>query len=688
MTAAPLRLRVDGQRLLPGCSAELPQPTAVVTVALEGHLDGAGLGRVHDGAAALCPEEPLFGVPASAWPAAFLLEPPAETGPVERQLGDWVIALTVALQRWARDLVWRGRVLSATPDLLSLAIPWQRQGVLTDTLQLALRLIEVWTRPPGQQPPDVNAAIRQGMQAARVGGMQTGTLRFAQAALERGIPVRVRSGHVQYGWGAEAERMIDSFTNRTSYIATLMAQNKRRTATNLADAGIAVPHGEVVVDVDQALQVAGRLGWPVVVKPSNQDQGRGVAANIGDSAALQRAFEAAARFSPGQVVVEEHIDGDDHRLLVVGGHLLAAARRVPGGVTGDGVHTVGQLVDRVNTDPRRGSDFYSLLKTLTVDAEAAELLNGEGLRVDSVPEAGRWIALRRNANVSTGGTAEDVTASVHPDNRRLAERAARIVGLNIAGVDLPTTDITRSWREVGGAICEVNAQPGTRVHWLAEPDRDINGEILDTLFVGRDGRIPTAAVIGPDAAAVATVLHRIWTAAGRVAGLSTAEVLQIGGQITRSGDYSGYPGARIVLADPAVQTAIVEMTAAGLAEFGHPCDRYDVVAVLGADPSGAAAEMARHAVDAVVVDADSPGAAAAVTAATAGRRILVAVEPDRHGAPWLVASDDGQVTPLVPADEIPEVERRQTAVACALAWAQGVERATIRAALHSTSDGS
>lgn len=170
------------------------------------------------------------------------------------------------------------------------------------------------------------------------------------------------------------------------------------------------------------------LGWPVVVKPLNQEQGRGVTTGVGDEVSLRQAFTAVEALSPGQIIVEEHVAGDDHRLLVVGGRLLAAARRIPGGVVGDGVRTVEQLIARINADPRRGDDQRSLLKRLTLDAEALELLADQGVPIASVPAASTFVALRRTANISTGGTAEDVTNGVHPDNRMLAERAARVVG--------------------------------------------------------------------------------------------------------------------------------------------------------------------------------------------------------------------------------------------------------------------
>ena len=184
----------------------------MVTVDLEGGLDTGAFARVHAGAAGLIPEQPLFGVTESDWPAVFLLDPADGGASPESRLGQWIVALTVALQRWARDAVWRGRVLGVAGGRLMLAIPWQREGVLSDTLRLALRLIELWAAPPAGRLTDVNAAIRQGMAAAQDKGLLPSDVRFALAALERGIPVTVRPNHIQYGWGVNSERMRSTFT--------------------------------------------------------------------------------------------------------------------------------------------------------------------------------------------------------------------------------------------------------------------------------------------------------------------------------------------------------------------------------------------------------------------------------------------------------------------------------------------
>lgn len=721
-----LNLEVAEQRLLRGCSAGLNQRTAVATIGIGGALDPGALPRIGSGAAMLFPEEPLFGVRDSDWPSAFLTESVTPGRAAEWMLGEWIIALTVSLQRWARDPIGRGRVLSVEPGRVRLAIPWQRPGVLTDCLRLALRLVELWALPSASSPRDVSSLLRSGMDAARGDGLLPSALRFALAAVDRGIPATVFPGHVQYGWGSSALRMADNFSGRTGIVAASLAQSKARSMWTLREAAVPVPPGEVVGSFDDALSVAESLGWPVVVKPTNQDQARGVTPRVSDEVTLHHAFADAARYSPGNVVVEKHVEGDDHRILVVNGRMLAAARRIPAGITGDGVRSVEKLLEKLNSDPRRGSGTASLMTTVALDAEALDMLAAQGVRVDSVPAAGQWIALRRTANISTGGTAVDVTAAVHPDNVRLAERAARIIGLDIAGIDFLTTDIGRSWREVGGAICEVNSQPGFRPHWLGDPDRDLNGEIIDLLFADRSSRIPTAAITGTNGkGTTALMLQHIWTCAGRVAGVCTTQEVRIGSDVVSTDNLSGYPGGRIMLTDPATEVAVIEMPRKSMIEFGHPCDRYDVAALLniqddhiGADGietleqmAELKAEVLERARDAIVVAADDPLCLAMRAKAGTERHILVADDPatdpvadhlagggeavflastDERSAerPSIVLAAGAQRTALIAVREIPATmggllrfNVRNAMFAAALAWAQGLDPKVIRQAL-------
>lgn len=723
-------MRIENQRHLPGCSAGLAERTALVEIAHDGidaTLDPQAQARIRAGIATLYPEDPLFGVAEDDWPAAFLVTADLrrDGGPDPGEApGHWVVALTVAVQRWARDPVWHGRLVHSGDRRMLLAIPWRREQLFRDALDLAVRLVTEWASPVPDQAAvqQLIHYLRNGLPSAQDAGLLPNTLRFIQAAVDRDIPFEVLPNCVQLGWGASSERIESSFTGRTGYIATMMAHNKFKASRTLADAGLPLPTGEVVLDVERAQQVAAGLGWPVVVKPANSEQGMGVVPGICDPDTLRGAFDAALRLSSRGVIVERHVDGDDHRLLVVDGRLIATARRTPGGVTGDGVNTVGQLIERVNTDPRRGAGTRSLLRRLVLDDEARDCLRRCGLTVDSVPDQGQWIALRRTANISTGGTAVDVTSAVHPDNRALAERAARIVGLDIAGIDFLCPDISRSWREVGGAICEVNAQPGFRPHWIADPGRDINGEILDILFAGRATRIPIAAITGTNGkTTTAMMLHHIWTAAGKLTGVCTTSMLRIGDEIVSTANLSGHPGARMILNDPGVQAGVFEMPRKGLIVFGHPCDRYDVAALLnvaddhigqyGIDTleqmAELKAEVLERATQAVVVNADDHLCLSMRSRAGTDRHILVTGDPAnpavgehrarggeavfidaRAGMRWIVLATGADDRALMPVDEIPATlggllrfNETNAMFATALAWAQGVDTGVIRRAL-------
>jgi cyanophycin synthetase len=307
--------------------------------------------------------------------------------------------------------------------------------------------------------------------------------------------------------------------------------------------------------------------------------------------------------------------------------------------------------------------------------------------------------LRRTDNVSAGGTAEDVTSLVHPDNLLLAQRAVRLVGLDIAGVDFLSTDISRSWRDVGGAICEINAQPGLRPHWLADPQRDINGEIVDILFGGRPSRIPTAAITGTNGkSTTALMLHHIWMTAGAFAGVCTTQLVRIGDEIVECGEFSMHRRAQVVLTDPGVEVGIFELSAGELAQCGYPCDRYDVVAVLSG--AGDYAGLVERTQDALVVNADDPVCVGMLSRTVTARHILVSggqsnapvaehrsqggeavIIADCSGESWVVLAAGESEAMLMPVREIGVAAHEDAMFAAAIAWAQGIDIAVIRRAL-------
>lgn len=721
-------IKTDGLKFYPGAHAGLSGKTALVTLQYDG--EGAALasfaGQIYDEAVRLLEKEPFLRIREHEWPGFFLVEPCCIS-----PTGRWLAALTVLFQRWARDPVGEGRVVSSSGPSIVLALPWEREAVFKGALQFAIRYLHLWQQPHPELHSKGKAEheFSEWLQRVQVGGLSPSTLRFAMAARQRGIPVAVSAttDTLRLGWGSNALRMDGSFTESTGVLASRIARNKIQTGNLLRLAAVPVPPSILAHSVEQALTFVQRFGWPVVVKPSDLDYGQGVVPGISDRTALHRAFESALKLMRRGVIVEKHVAGEDHRMLVVGGKLLAAARRIPGGVTGDGRNTVARLVETANADPRRSTGKRSLLIALSLDEEALHVLRDQGLSPESVPDAGRFVFLRRTANVSTGGSAIDVTDRVHPDNRTLAERAARLVGLDIAGVDFLCPDISRSWRQVGGNIIEVNAQPGFRPHWIGDPDRDINGEIIDWMFRSRHARIPTAAISGTNGkSTTARMLHHIWSTSGKVAGVCTTNGVWVGPDMVSGRNLSGYPGGRILLEDPSVETAVFEMPRKGLILFGHPCDRYDVAALLnvqndhiGVDGIGSLEEMARlkaevleRAVHAVVVNAEDPLCLAMLEYAGAPRHILVSRDFSapglrRHleaggsgvfasmieGAFRIVLAEGSSHTPLMPLEEIPAVmngllqfNETNALFAAALAWAQGIPADIIRKALATFSN--
>lgn len=479
------------------------------------------------------------------------------------------------------------------------------------------------------------------------------TVRAVIAAAEaQGIPwrrVTEYARHVQLGYGCRVNRVHESFTGSSSYLAAQMSQEKASTSRVLRDAGVPVPPQRLAADADGAVRAAREIGYPVVVKPNDRGKGVGVAVGLVDDDAVRRAFEAA-RGTGRVALVEGFVAGDDHRLLVVGGTLVAAARRIPGHVVGDGRRTVEELIDEANTDPRRGRGFAKVMVRLELDGQAMRLLGEAGLGPDSVPEAGAVVFLRRTANVSTGGTAEDVTERVHPDIRLAAERAARIVGLDVAGVDFLSPDISRSYREAGGAICEVNCTPGLRPHWIADPGRDVVGPILELMYpLGDDGRIPLALIAGAaDGAAVAAAVASILRRAGHVTGLATAEGVAIDDQEIETGALAGMRGARMVLDDPVVEAAVLEATPADIVAHGLAVDRCDAALVRGFGADGDEAAAIDLAVGAarrtLVLEADDPEMARLRAGAAAERVCLVAAGPAGDAVRAHVAAGGSAVT--------------------------------------------
>lgn len=410
-------------------------------------------------------------------------------------------------------------------------------------------------------------------------------------AMSRDIPWIRLNKHslVQLGQGVHQKRIRATMTSATSAIAVDIASDKDLTTRLLGAAGLPVPKQESVRTADQAVVVADRIGYPVVVKPLDGNHGRGVCLGLESADDVRGAFPIAEEQSRGPwVIVESQITGRDYRCLIVDGRLAAVAERVPAHVIGDGRSTIEELVDLTNADPRRGIGHEKVLTRIRVDDAALALLAGQGFELGDVPPAGELVKLTLTGNMSTGGISIDRTFEAHPENVEIAEEAARMVGLDIAGIDFICPDITEPVRETGGAICEVNAAPGFRMHThptIGDP-QFISKPVVDMLFPpGAASRIPIVAVTGTNGkTTTARMISHIFKGMGRKVGMTSTDGVVIDERLVIRSDASGPKSARMVLQNPRVDFAVFEVARGGILREGLGYERNDVAVVLNVAP--------------------------------------------------------------------------------------------------------
>ncbi len=396
--------------------------------------------------------------------------------------------------------------------------------------------------------------------------------RFLKAAQTLDIPWRLVVPEVYcFGSGRHSRWLESSYTDCTPVIGTRIARDKVKTAVVLRQAGLPAPRHALAASAEQAVQLARQLGYPVVVKPADRDQGLGVAAGLRDDNAVTRAFHEASKHS-ANILVEKHFDGNDYRFTVFNGRVIKTVSRLPGGVTGDGLLSVASLIDVAKQDDQRarrarvrGRDLLEL------DREALELLGEHGMSPQAVPAAGQYVRLRRRSNVSAGGTPFLVTQPIHPDNLRLAERSAAALQLDLAGVDVIMQDISRSWLETGAVICEVNGQP--QIGTLTTPG--IYADMLRELLPGKS-RIPVALVVGPPGK-VEQQLMQYGRDMGVVVGCASTEGVWQGPERMTGVQPSAFLAGQILMANRTIDAAIVVMTPGQIVLSGLPFDRIDVL---------------------------------------------------------------------------------------------------------------
>jgi cyanophycin synthetase len=506
---------------------------------------------------------------------------------------------------------------------------YEEEVVGLEAGELALRVIRHLLPPereahlPG--PWDFQAELEDLVRLAQRRAFGPSTASLVRAAEERDIPwIRLNDRSlVQLGHGKFQRRIQATVTSETKHIAVEIASDKRLTNQILSDLGLPVPRQMRVRGPNDCVEAAERLGYPVVVKPLDGNHGKGVSINLRTPEAVRTAFEKAYEFS-SVVIVETFQEGHDYRILVVNGRVLAVAHRVPGHVVGDGRHTIRELVEMVNADPRRGIGHEKVLTRLEIDHQAERLLGQAGLTADSVLPAGEVFSLRSTGNLSTGGTSVDRTDVIHYDNRIMAERAVKAIGLDVGGVDFISPDISRSYKEVGGAIVEINAAPGFRMHVAPTEGRprDVAGPVIDMLFPkGTPYRIPIAAITGTNGKTTTTrMVGHILKLSGCTVGMTTSDGVYIDGELTVRGDMTGPWASHLVLRDPTVDAAVLETARGGIVRSGLGWRKCKVGAVLniaadhlgmgGVDNLDALAEVKRVVVEVAqefcVLNADDP----------------------------------------------------------------------------------
>jgi cyanophycin synthetase len=456
------------------------------------------------------------------------------------------------------------------------------EQVATEALAHALELIA--TLSAGEAFTVADAVERLHATATRYAiGTSTGAV--LAAAHRRGIPslrLTDEANLFQLGWGSRQKRLQATITGATNAIAVGIASDKQLTKALLEQAGVPTPAGSTATTLEEAQRIAGRLGRLVTIKPLDGNQGKGVTTMCGTPEEVARAFEHARSYGR-RVIVEEYLSGRDYRVLVTGTNVAAASWRRPPCVVGDGHSSVRELVEVENRNPARGAGHTNILTRIPLDELAEQTLARQGYGLDSVPPAGAQVDLRGNANLSTGGTAEDVTDLLPESTRELCVRTARTIGLDVAGIDIVCEDIALPLRGQHGGIIEVNAAPGIRMHQYPSrgQSRDAGAAIVDALFGEDVGRIPVIAVTGTNGKTTTSLMiAHAARRAGVRAGAATTSGVFIDGELTLSGDCTGYRSARSVLASPEVDLAVLETTCGGILDHGLAFDRCDVAVVL------------------------------------------------------------------------------------------------------------
>jgi cyanophycin synthetase len=500
-------------------------------------------------------------------------------------LGHVAEHVAIELQRQTGAQGRRGKTRSADrPGRYHVVYGYQDETVGLAAGRLAVRLVNHLVEP--EDGFDFEEELTQLILTAERVAFGPSTQAIIDEAVSRDIPYfRLdRQSLVQLGHGVYQKRIRATLTSNTSWLAVDISSDKKLTNRLLSEAGLPVPRSRSVRGEDDAVAVARSIGFPVVVKPADGNHGRGVSLDLQDEEAVRSAFEGARRESQsGWVVVENQVEGHDYRVLVVGGNMVAVAQRVPAHVYGDGQHTVRELVEITNEDPRRGIGHEKVLTKIKVDSAAEDLVRKQGYGLEDVPPQDTFVKLVSTGNMSTGGISIDRTWEAHEENVEIAEEAARVVNLDVAGIDFLTPDISQPVRETGGAIVEVNAAPGFRMHTHpteGEPQY-VAKSVIDLLFPpGSPSRIPIVAVTGSNGKTTTVrMISHIFSAMGRKVGVTTTDGIYIDERLVKKADASGPKSAQMVLQNPRIDFAVFEVARGGILREGLGYGRNDVAVV-------------------------------------------------------------------------------------------------------------
>jgi cyanophycin synthetase len=505
------------------------------------------------------------------------------------QDGTWVghvsEHIALELQRQTGAQIYRGKTRSADdPGMYNVIFGYVEEQVGVQAGKLAVRIVNHLVK--SEKGFDFEAELENLIRLAERRAFGPSTAALIDEAMSRDIPwIRLNEQSlVQLGQGRYQQRIRATMTSGTGALAVDIAGDKKLTTALLGAAGLPVPRAEMVRTEDEAVAAARRIGFPVVTKPLDGNHGRGVGLDLQNDSDVRNGFKRAlAETRRGVVVLETFVIGSDYRVLVVGGHMIAVAQRVPAHVVGDGTNTVAELVELTNQDPRRGIGHEKVLTKIKVDDEATALVKSQGFDMADVPPQGHVINLVSTGNMSTGGISIDRTWEAHEENVEIAEEAARVVGLDVAGIDFITPDISKPVRETGGAIVEVNAAPGFRMHthptegepqYVAKP-------VLDLLFPpGTPSRIPIIAVTGSNGKTTTVrMITHIFKGMGRQVGMTSTDGIYIDERLVKRADASGPKSAQMVLQNPRIDFAVFEVARGGILREGLGYGRNDVAVV-------------------------------------------------------------------------------------------------------------